>query len=150
MENKALQIVLADDDLEECELFEAALKEIAIPVQLTAIHTGVHLLQWLNANKIRLPDFLFPDLTMPPENGLELLIKIKKHPDLRSLPVIIISHTCNPRIVDALYENGALYYLQKPFMFQQQVEIIRRLPALPKEMTYVQPPKVDFFQAFRH
>ncbi|WP_428661696.1 response regulator [Runella sp.] len=144
MEIKPLHILLADDDLDDCELFQAALKETAIPAELTLMDDGVNLMRLLNQPEVRLPDVLFLDVYMPRKNGLECLIEIKGHPDLQSLPVIILSQTINPMMVDALYENGALYYLQKPAGFRQQIRLIEKLLRLPDESKRVQPPKKDF------
>ena len=144
MEIKPLHILLADDDQDDCELFQAALKEIPISTQLTMIDDGVNLMNLLNQQEINLPDVLFLDLYMPRKNGWECLIEIKGHPDLQSLPVIILSQTINPMMVDALYENGALYYIQKPTGFQRHIKLIEKLLRLPDESKRVQPLKKDF------
>ncbi len=141
---KPLHILLADDDRDDCELFQEALKETSVPAILTAINDGVQLMQWLQEQKTNLPDLLFLDLNMPPTNGLECLIVIKEQAAFQALPVIMVSQTVSPRMVDALYEKGALYFLQKSVSFQQQITLIEKLLRMPDENKWIQPPKKDF------
>lgn len=144
MKIKHLHILLADDDQDDCELFLAALNETAITAKLTTVNDCAELMGCLKQQPVRLPDLLFLDLNMPRKNGLECLIEIKGHPDLQSLPVIILSQTINPRMIDAMYENGAWHYVQKPPNFQHLIRFIEKLLRLHQENKRRQPSKEDF------
>lgn len=70
--------------------------------------------------------------------------EIKQHPDLQSLPVIILTTTNNPEDINYLYKAGAQYYIQKPANYGQLAQVIKRVLGLPEEKKRVQPAKEDF------
>lgn len=140
-----LHLLLADDDEDDRAFFQDALKKIAVSVELTTVEDGEELMQWLTQKKQTLPDLLFLDLNMPRKNGLQCLLQIKQHPDLQSLPVIILSTTSNPEEVEKLYKNGAQYYIQKPGSFKQLTQILEKVIRLPEEKKRsVQPARENF------
>lgn len=136
-------ILLAEDDPDDRKFFEEALEEIPFAVELSTVADGAELIQWL-AEKRTAPDFLFLDLNMPKKNGFECLKEIKQYFHLNSFPVIVLSTAANPKDIDALYENGAQYYLRKPACFNRLVELIKKILTLPKNRIYQQPKKQDF------
>ncbi len=144
MEIKPLHILLADDDRDDCELFEAALAETLIPTNFTMSNDGIDLMNLLNRLEFPLPDLLFLDLNMPRKNGQECLWEIKQTSHLRMLPVIIFSLTVYPMMIEELYNNGALYYIQKPNSFQQLTDIIKQVLSLPDDRKWTQPSRQDF------
>jgi CheY-like chemotaxis protein len=122
---KELEIWLADDDQDDCVLFQHALKQIPIKTQLTIFYNGEQLIEALNKN-LTSPDILFLDLNMPRKNGVTCLIEIKKSDSLKQIPVIILSTSFRQIVVDQLYENGAQYYIRKPdslFSLKNQVHL---------------------------
>ena len=122
---KELEIWLADDDLDDCVLFEYALKQIPFKTQLTIFYNGEQLIESLNKSA-RLPAILFLDLNMPGKNGVSCLIEIKKSDRLKPISVIILSTSFRQIVVDQLYENGAQYYIRKPdslFSLKNQVQL---------------------------
>ena len=64
---------------------------------------------------------------MPRMDGGELLKRIKEDPDLKKMPVIMLTTTDDPREIDACYELGCNNYLTKPVVFSQFFEVIKRL-----------------------
>ena len=89
---KPIHIVLADDDNDDCLLFEEALNELLLPNQLTVVNDGEQLMLYLHENTTQLPGVLFLDLNIPRKNGIECLAEIKEDPELKNLPVVIFSH----------------------------------------------------------
>ena len=79
MSLKQLNILLADDDLDDCLFFKEALEGMPVNTHLTAVHDGEQLMQLLANEKIKLPDILFLDLNMPRKNGFECLTEIKQN-----------------------------------------------------------------------
>lgn len=114
-------IFLADDDLDDCFLFEEALGEISVAIQLTTAHDGVELMTLLS-NTEDLPQILFLDLNMPKKNGFQCLEEIKASETLRILDVVILSTSLSPEIADRLLTMGAKRYLQKP----NDLSVLRR------------------------
>lgn len=123
MNIKHLDILLADDDTDDCLFFEEALLELPLSTKLTAVHDGEQLMQLLNNDK-KLPHILFLDLNMPRKNGFECLAEIKQHKKLHDLPVVIFSTSLEKEVVNMLYDNGAQYFIRKPSEFAQFQKII--------------------------
>ena len=91
-----------------------------------------------------LPDMLFLDLNMPRKNGFQCLSEIKESELLRPLPVIIISTSFEQKIINLLYENGAMYYLRKPNDFPKFKRMIDNAIALIVQKKYTQPPLEEY------
>jgi len=87
-----LNLLLADDDWDDCALFREALEELPIAAKLNIVHDGVQLMQLLHQNERILPDVLYLDLNMPRKNGFACLAEIKHNKRLSQLPVIIFFH----------------------------------------------------------
>ena len=129
MENATLNIVLADDDADDCELFEAALKDLPIVTNLTTVNNGKQLIDLLNTIE-KLPDLLFMDINMPLKNGIECLIEIRKTPKLQPLCIIIFSTTISKSVLNTLYNYGAQYYFCKQDLFSELTELLQRVITL--------------------
>lgn len=112
-----LNILLADDDTDDCLFFEEALAELSEPVNFTAVHDGEQLMQLLINETNKLPQILFLDLNMPRKNGFECLAEIKQDRKLKNLPVVIFSTSFEQEVVNLLYDNGAHYFIRKPSEF---------------------------------
>ncbi len=106
-------ILLADDDKDDCFFFKKALKELAFVSHLTIITDGAKLISYLSNKKDKLPDVIFLDINMPRKNGIECLTEIKQNDKLKHIPIIIYSTSIYDAVAASLYEKGAHYYLQK-------------------------------------
>ena len=120
----SLNLLLADDDTDDCFLFEEALGELQVPANLGIVHDGVQLMRLLTAEGKSLPDTVFLDLNMPLKSGFECLTEIMSHEKLRKLPVIIFSTSLDMDVVDLLYQHGARYYIRKPGEFEKLKKVI--------------------------
>ena len=144
MNSKPLQILLADDDLDDCLLFKEAVDELALTVQFETVHDGEQLMQQLSNNANQLPDVLFLDLNMPRKNGFECLAEIKGNKKLSQLPVIIFSTSLEQEVVNQLYKNGAQYFIRKPAEFSQFKKIIQQTITIIAKGNISQPTREDF------
>ncbi|MBI3911670.1 MAG: response regulator [Armatimonadetes bacterium] len=73
------------------------------------------------------PDLIILDVIMPKKDGFQVLHDLKTHPDLRSIPVIMLTvKTQNADIVESLRE-GADLYLPKPFHPVELVSLVKRM-----------------------
>ena len=73
MSLKHLNLLLADDDIDDCSFFKEVLENLPISTHLTTVHDGEQLIQLLAKETIELPHVLFLDLNMPRKNGFECL-----------------------------------------------------------------------------
>ena len=132
MDLKPLNILLADDDTDDCSFFENALRDIPIATKLTIVREGEQLMDYLSRNSENLPDILYLDLSMPRKNGFECLNEIKESEELKDLIVIVFS-TSFPR--DMIYEDnmiklllklGAYDYIRKSGDLAQLTQVIHK------------------------
>lgn len=114
MYKKKLNILLADDDIDDCYFIKEALKEFSLPTHLITVLDGEELMELLATETTKLPAILFLDLNMPRKNGFECLSAIRGNEKLNHLPVIIYSTSIHMEIANRLYQNGANYYISKP------------------------------------
>jgi CheY-like chemotaxis protein len=114
MSSVHLNLLLSDDDSDDCYFFQEALNGLPISTHLTTVHDGEQLMEFLTKQKTPLPHVLFLDLNMPRKNGSECLLEIKDNKKLKELQVIIFSTSFDPKVVDLLFNNGAQYIIRKP------------------------------------
>jgi CheY-like chemotaxis protein len=121
---RKLKIILAEDDFDDRLLFEEAIEELPVSVQLKTFNNGDELMIWLSNKKRRLPDALFLDLNMPRKNGFATLAEIKRSKALQGLPVIIFSTATNNEMIKQVFKDAAHYYIRKPIHFWELKELI--------------------------
>jgi CheY-like chemotaxis protein len=139
-----LNILLADDDTDDCLFFKEALGELLLSTHLTIVNDGEQLMQQLTNEINVLPQVLFLDLNMPRKNGFECLTEIKLSKRLKQLPVIVFSTSFEQEVVNQLYQNGAQYFIRKPSEFSQFKKIIQLSLALITTGNISQPAKANF------
>ena len=129
---KPINILLADDDADDCFFFEKALREISIATQLTAVNDGEWLMDHLSKNLGQLPDVLFLDLNMPRKSGFECLTEITENITLKDIPVVMFStsytldRNYEQSMIDVLYKMGAQDYIRKPGNFATLKQLIHQ------------------------
>ncbi|WP_264538527.1 response regulator [Flavobacterium sp. N1736] len=138
-------LLLADDDEDDCDFFKEALEELNLPTSLVTVNDGVQLMDYLSKSGAEnLPDILFLDLNMPRKNGLECLTEIKQANEYKNLPVIIFSTSLDRDIVDLVYEKGAVHYIRKPGEFAKLKKVIGNALNLASETNFKQPAREHF------
>ena len=137
--DSTIQVLLTDDDADDLMLFEEAIREIPLSVQLLSVDNGFELLRLLVSNY--LPNFIFLDVNMPGKSGKECLREIKSNPQLHDISVIMYSTSNNRDDIDTCYTRGADLYVIKPSLFTDIVKMLQKvlsgdwkqLSARPKE-----------------
>jgi CheY-like chemotaxis protein len=138
-------LLLADDDEDDCDFFKDALDELSLPVSLVIVNDGVQLMDLLAEKSAdTLPDILFLDLNMPRKNGSECLTEIKEREEYKQLPVIIFSTSLDSKIVDLMYDKGATYYIRKPGDFSKLKKVIENAINIASENNFKQPQREQF------
>lgn len=144
MEDLKLHLLLADDDIDDCDFFKEALDDIATPTNFTNVNDGVELMDFLSENQGNQPHVIFLDLNMPRKSGLECMEEIKASNTLNHIPIIIYSTSLDRLVVDRLYDMGAYHYIQKPGDFSSLKMVIKKAIAL-FDTNNVQPRSRDRF-----
>ncbi len=137
-------IILSDDDVDDCLFFKDALAELPLITTLTIVNDGEQLMRYLETVTDDLPHVIFLDINMPRKNGFECLTEIKKHSVLKTLPVIMYSTSYDEDKAKLLYNTGAHYFLCKPSDFKKLKNLIHKAIMLVKE-NVEQPFKENFY-----
>jgi CheY-like chemotaxis protein len=132
MNYKPVTILMADDDPDDRMLTQDALKEARLANTLHFVENGEELLQYLRHEgrfaDVALsprPGIILLDLNMPKMDGREALQIIKNDPQLRRIPVIIMTTSKADQDVLKSYDLGANSYVTKPVSFDELVEVVR-------------------------
>ncbi|MCW3117317.1 MAG: rcp1 2, partial [Chitinophagaceae bacterium] len=139
-----INILLADDDSDDCSFFKEVLAEFTLSTQLTAVHDGEQLMRRLIDETNELPHVLFLDLNMPRKNGFECLAEIKQSQRLKHVPVVIFTTSFEQGVVNQLYQNGVQYFVRKPPEFSQFRKIIQHAISLIAKGNISQPTRENF------
>jgi CheY-like chemotaxis protein len=122
--NQFGHIILAEDDIDDQNIFQLALQEVDPNIELAFASNGNQLLENLKAKS---PDLIFLDLDMPYKNGLECLLDIRNDPSLAKLPVIVFSSTTKQSNIQTAYEMGAHLFFIKPPVYSDYLSSIRAI-----------------------
>lgn len=120
-------IFLADDDADDCMLFEDALREVSTSTELTTANDGVELINLMEAAVLPPPDVIFLDLNMPRKNGFECLEQIRRTKAWEDIPVVIFSTSGQEEMVRKVHERGASYFIRKPGSFLKLKQAIKQI-----------------------
>lgn len=145
-----INILLADDDKDDCLLFKDVLIELPLSVVLSIVSNGEQLMKLLNEKDTVLPDILFLDLNMPRKNGFKCLLEIKESEKLKQVPVIIFSTSYQRDVIDLLYKNGAHHYIRKPNDFSILKDTIYNAIILTMKSNFAIPSKAEFELPYLH
>jgi len=140
MEFKILNILLADDDMDDCMFFTKALNELSLNANLNIVHDGDQLMSYLSKHKENLPQVIFLDINMPRKSGLECLSEIKKDHHLKHLPVVMFSTSNSWETITNLFQGGSHVYIHKPSDFAQLKQVIHFAIPIVEENTSLNTP----------
>jgi CheY-like chemotaxis protein len=122
---------MADDDPDDYYLMKDALHESGFKNNFHLVGDGEELMDYLlnrgkytNQNLFPRPGIILLDLNMPRKNGGEVLHEIRKHEELRVIPIVVLTTTNDPDNVLMSYRLGASSYVTKPASFEALVEIV--------------------------
>ena len=118
-------IVIADDDVDDVELFETAVKEFSSDAKVSVAEDGEKLIDLLQ--KSSMPDVIVLDLNMPRMNGYDCLIEIRKNRKYNAVPIIILSTSASPDDVDFCISHGANAFEVKPQNFQALSKVVKSM-----------------------
>lgn len=144
MDKTKLHLLLADDDIDDCDFFKDAVDEISNTFELTVLNNGVELMQFLVMEPKTHPNLIFLDLNMPKKSGMECIAEIKASDNLAHIPIIIYSTSLDHIVVNTLYDMGAHHYIQKPAEFSNIKRVIKKAITL-FDQTLLHPRSRDNF-----
>lgn len=142
---KEVVILIAEDDDAHAVLIQRNLKRAGITNELLLFKDGQETLDFLyrRGDRQRVPGtpyVLLLDIKMPNVDGVEVLRRLKEDPELKGMPVVMLTTTDDPREVERCHALGCSTYVTKPTDYTQFVEAIRTLGLF---LMVVEVPKLD-------
>ena len=143
MSGRSLRLLIADDSESDISLFKMALRSHASPHEVYTVLDGDAALKFLRrkgdyADAPRI-DLLVLDINMPKRNGHEVLQAIKADPELRKIPVVMLTSSGNEDDISRAYGAHANCYIQKPMDLDSWLQVVQvteefwsKMVALPK------------------
>ena len=134
MSGEPLIILLVEDNQDHAELVRRNLDDVPWPVRLVHLEDGEAALRYLRGTGTprdrqfdHLPHVILLDLRLPRIDGLEVLRVVKGSPELKRIPVVILTTSDAERDLAAACAHHAHSYLTKPFDFGQFASLLRDL-----------------------
>lgn len=124
MSNKLLQIIIAEDDDDDAQLFDEALSSFHDNYRLQRVVDGVEF--------IRLASFVTPnlfvlDLNLPKISGQKCLEWLRSNKTTAGIPVAVLSTSNNETEILEILSNGGVSYFTKPDSFNALIEIAKQI-----------------------
>lgn len=126
-------ILIAEDDAGHARLIEKNLTRAGLRNTIQRFDNGQAVLDFLfrkgtgPRSVSETPYLLLLDIRMPQVDGIEVLRELKKDPDLRKIPVIMLTTTDDPREVERCHSIGCASYIVKPVDYDKFAEAIKSL-----------------------
>ncbi|HEV7921361.1 MAG TPA: response regulator [Thermoanaerobaculia bacterium] len=131
---RPITILLADDDEEDRMLTSDALAESRVVNDLRFVEDGQELLDYLYRrgkfsapHAAPTPGLILLDLNMPRMDGREALREIKADPELRRIPIIVLTTSKAEEDIYRTYDLGANSFISKPVQFTSLVEVMKEI-----------------------
>ncbi len=128
---KPIEILLVEDNPGDIRLTREVMKEGKVLNQLNVVMDGVEAMAYLrNEGKdkdVTRPDLLLLDLNLPRKNGREVLKEIKEDPDLKRIPVVVLTISRDEQDILRSYDLHANCYITKPVDLQQFISVVKAI-----------------------
>lgn len=133
-DSRTFTILLADDDPDDRLMTQEALAESHLLNKLDMVEDGEQLMDYLRRKgkysdlaDTPLPGLILLDLNMPRKDGREALKEIKADPELRRIPVVVLTTSQAEEDIFKTYDLGVNSFITKPVIFESFVELMRQL-----------------------
>lgn len=129
--SKQAFILIVEDNPADVELMVEALREVDFPNHIKVCKTGESALEYLCARRPDqqglqnpVPDFMLLDIKLPGMSGFDVLTKVKQHPVVKYMPVIMLTSSKEPQDRQHAYDECANSYLVKPVEFSNLIALL--------------------------
>jgi CheY-like chemotaxis protein len=129
--SKPIEVLLVEDDPGDVLMTQEAFADYKIANRLTVVTNGEDAIAYMRKQGrfagVATPDLVLLDLNLPRRDGREVLIDIKGDPDLRRVPIVVLTTSEAEEDVLAAYDLHANAYVRKPVDFEQFVAAVRAI-----------------------
>lgn len=141
--SEPIRILLVEDTPSDVRLTEEALKRSDLNYEMVVVNDGAEAMEYLykikGAADNSLPDIILLDLNMPKKTGHEVMDEIKNDPDLRPIPVVLLTVSERDEDVMEALKTKMNYYIAKPVTAKKLSAIIKSI----HELQTQQPGEMD-------
>lgn len=117
---------MLEPDNDDQFLTQSVFADENIDIELEFFNYSNEMLESLSgAIRESYPQMIIISLRSVPENGLEVLRRLKSHPDFREIPVVVLSEFATAGLVKQCYQMGANSFIQKPDNGEKAISRIR-------------------------
>jgi len=127
MTTKAFPILLVEDDIVDVMAVKRAFRDLNVPNPLHVAGNGEEALFFLRDALKPIPGLILLDLNMPRMNGVDLLKVLKDDPNLRRIPVVVLSTSKEQSDRSATFGLGIAGYMVKGVDYPEFIEMIRTI-----------------------
>lgn len=127
-------ILMADDDADDRLLAQDAMRDARVINDLRFVEDGADLMDYLyrrgrygDAASAPRPSLILLDLNMPKKDGREALKEIKADPELRRIPVVVLTTSKSEEDIFRSYDLGASSFIIKPVSFEGLVDLMKAM-----------------------
>ncbi len=128
---KAIDVLLVEDDPGDVLMTREAFKDNKLANRLSVVPDGVDAMAFLRKEDqyagSPTPDLVLLDLNLPRMDGREVLAAMKSDPELRRIPVVVLTTSEAEEDVLRSYSLHANAYVTKPVDFQRFIEVVRQI-----------------------
>ena len=128
---RPIEILLVEDSPSDTDLTIEALEEGKVANHLSIVEDGVQAMEFLRRQKqyagVPRPDLILLDLNLPRKDGREVLTELKSDPDLRAIPVVVLTTSRAEEDVLRAYQLQANCFITKPVDFKQFLDVVRSI-----------------------
>ncbi|MFA5311240.1 MAG: response regulator [Candidatus Omnitrophota bacterium] len=132
--HKMIKILLVEDNPDDIEITKRALKEAKIINKLWIVRDGQEALDFLQhkgayrePSDSPKPGLVLLDINLPKVKGTEVLRIIKQDPELKRIPVVILTVSKRDEDVIKSYNDGCNSFIQKPVSFEGFVDVVKEV-----------------------
>jgi CheY-like chemotaxis protein len=129
---RSITILIAEDDPDDRLLIREALTEAHLTNDLRFAHDGEELMDYLHhrakyiePGSAPCPGLILLDLNMPRKDGREAIGEIRADPDLRRIPIVVLTTSKTEEDILRSYDLGVSGFIAKPVTFQGMIEIMQ-------------------------
>jgi CheY-like chemotaxis protein len=128
---RPIEVLLVEDDEEDVRLTREGFEAGKVLNRLTVLSDGTEVMAYLRGegehDGAARPDLVLLDLNLPGRDGRQVLADIKADPELRRIPVVVLTASKADEDVVRSYDLHANAYVTKPVDFQSFVKVIRKI-----------------------
>lgn len=128
---RPVEILLVEDNPGDIRLTMEALKEHKVLNKLSVVNDGVEAISFMRREgkfaDAHRPDLILLDLNLPKKSGKEVLEEIKNDPDLKRIPVVVLTASSAEKDILSSYNLSANCYITKPVSLDQFVEVVKAI-----------------------